>query len=173
MLHTVSMAQHQCWTTDLWIFADVRNVQNVPHCFTTGPQSRKSGQYAVWQLLYSHICHVLWLSRSIFKFVSKLAIGIVAQSPQAYMFGIRERKGECGLVTCSALIWLFQDWGWWLPPDVFVCANQHRGLQNWEGFAQDWVEKPNLKADLLAMWWEIPQAKCKKVVSASYKLVSQ
>lgn len=34
MLHIMCMTQqHQCWTTDLWISADVRNIQNVPHCF--------------------------------------------------------------------------------------------------------------------------------------------
>lgn len=29
----------------------------------------------------------------------------------------------------------------------FVCADQQRGLQNWEGSAEDWVEEPNLRAD--------------------------
>lgn len=69
---------------------------------------------------------------------------------------------------------------------MFLCVQNLQisiGAFNWEGCAKDWVEKSNLKADLLAKWLEIPQvpchfmdnkqAKCKKVVSASYKLVSQ
>lgn len=28
-----------------------------------------------------------------------------------------------------------------------VFAEQQRGLQNWEGSAEDWVEEPHLRAD--------------------------
>lgn len=39
----------------------------------------------------------------------------------------------------------------------FVCVGQQRGLQDWEGSAEDWVEEPSLRADKLVMSLEIPQ----------------
>lgn len=80
MLHIVCMTQHQRWTTDRWIFADVRNIQNIPHCFTTGLLSRKSIQYVAWQLLSFLL------------------------SPKActVCLGVGRKKVICHLPTCSA-----------------------------------------------------------------------
>lgn len=143
MLHILCMTQHQCWTTDQWIFADVRNIQNVPHCFTTGLLSRKSIQYVAWQLL-SFLLSCGWHIASSPKSVSRLSTAIVPLGLHS-MSGSRKEKGECHLLT--AMVWLLQDWDWWLPPDVVCFVEQQMCLYTWEGSAEDWVEAPNLRAN--------------------------
>lgn len=124
------MTQQQCWTTDLWIFADVRNVQNVPHCWL---QCRKSRQHVAWWLL-SFLLSCGWHIASSLKSEGRLSTTIVPSRPVRLAVGRKRRMWVSDMLSSALII---PGLRMVIATRCSVFAEQQRGLQNWEGSAKD------------------------------------